>query len=311
MARLLRTTICAYHPPAGAPYDLEANLEGALAMVGQAADEGADLAVLPETFAVQNAPDWMGEAQPLDGRVVSALSAEAARRGIWIAANHPTLEDGVKFNSTFLLNRSGELAAVYHKTFPTIWELEGGIVPGDGPLVVETELGRIGFAICYDLNFAELRLGYRDLRPNVILFCSAFRGGLQTTWWAYETRSYMVSSVLDPKSVVVNPVGRTVASTDTWTRTVTHDLNLDYAVVHYDYTNHSLHAALRSHSRDFQFEWSEPEGVMLISAVGSRSASSLVREMGWQEAEDYFARARLTRERAAAGERIEKGPPGW
>ncbi|MFH0963602.1 MAG: carbon-nitrogen hydrolase family protein, partial [Planctomycetota bacterium] len=216
MAKLLRVSICALdirHTTPRSAFNLDDNLRAARQLLSRAADQGADLAVLPEVCAVQNHACSPDAAETLDGPVLSALADAARSLSIGVAAGHITLENDRRYNSLLLFNRSGRLIADYHKMFPTIWELEKGISPGTGPLVLDTPFGRLGFALCYDLNFAELRLAYRDLHPELILFASAFRGGLQTNSWAYETRSYFLSSVIDPKSVIVNPLGRTIADT--------------------------------------------------------------------------------------------------
>lgn len=316
MARSLRISVCALGLR-GQPgfsedeFDLGRNLSEACRMLRRAAAEGADLAVLPEVCVVQNHPKWVEGAEPLDGEVVTTLADEARSLGIGVVVGHPTIEGEKLYNSVILLDRDGRIVGVYHKTHPTIWELEDGITPGDGPLVLDTEFGRLGFAICYDLNFAELRLGYRDLAPDLILFASAFRGGLQTRWWAYETRSHLASSVIDVQSVIVNPLGRTLLATDAWTRLATITLNLDCEVVHYDYANITLAEVCARHGKDFDFEWSEPEGVFLVTSKGDQSARSLVESAGWERVEDYFKRARLLRERALSGVKIEKGSAAW
>ena len=280
-------------------------------MLRRAAAEGADLAVLPEVCVVQNHPKWVEGAEPLDGEVVTTLADEARTLGIGVAAGHPTVEGGQIYNSIVLLDRDGRIAGVYHKAYPTIWELQDGITPGHGPLVLDTAFGSIGFAICYDLNFAELRLAYRDLAPDLILFASAFRGGLQNRWWAYETRSHLVSSVIDPQSLVVNPLGRVLLSTSNWTRLATITLNLDCEVVHYDYSNVTLADVCARRGKDFDFEWAEPEGVFLVTAKGRETARSLIENARWERVEDYFARARLLRERALSGEKTEPGSAPW
>ena len=316
MSRLLRVSICALglrgrEGFGASQYDLEKNLGLACDMVRQAAAEGADLAVLPEVCVVQNRSNGVEGAEPLDGQVVTTFAKAARDLGVGIAFGHPTIEDGKRYNSIVLVGRDGRVAGVYHKAYPTIWELEEGIAPGEGAVVLDTEFGRLGFAICYDLNFAELRLAYRDLAPEAILFCSAFRGGLQTRWWAYETRAYLVSSCIDPKSVIVNPLGRVIDQTDSYTRLTTRTLDLDFEVVHYDYTNVTLDEVRARLGGALDFEWAEPEGVMLVTARGERSASSIVTEAGWEPVEAYFARSRTARERAVKGEAIEKGPAPW
>lgn len=303
MARLKKISLCA---------SLRAgDLSQARGMLRLAADEGADLAVLPEAFACLHRKNPFSAPEPLDGLVASTLAREARRLGIWIAAGHILCHEGRIRNSVLLFDRKGRLAALYHKMFPTIMELELGVVPGAGPFVVETEFGRVGFAICYDLNFAELRLAYRDLAPSLILFCSMFRGGLQAEWWAYETRSWLATAIGDPRSVLVNPVGRTIASTDVYSRVTTATANLDFQVVHLDYSNRNLDAVRRKLGGGASFEWAEPEGVFLLTSTGRRSAREIVRAAGWENAEAYFRRARKARETVLAGGPIPRGPSPW
>lgn len=316
MAQKIRVAICAYglcKTPGCTPpgFNLDRNLRQACALLQQARSQGVDLAVLPETFALQHCANWDEKAEPMDGRVIATLSRQARKLGMGIAAGQATLEGGKRYNSIVLLDRGGKVAAVYHKTFPTIWELERGIVPGTGACVVDTEFGRLGFAICYDLNFAQLRQEYRRLAPQMIVFASAFRGGLQARWWAFETRSYLVSAVIDPQSVIVNPLGRIVAETDAWTRVAACTLNLDCQVIHYDYTSRTLASAFKKYGRYFEFEWAEPEGVMLVTAKGRHSARWLMTKMGWENAEAYFERFLKLRDAAVAGKPIPKGKAPW
>lgn len=316
MARNLRISISAYgrcKTPGCAcqPFDLERNVREASHAIELAAAENSDLIVLPEVFALQDCADWPAHAEPLDGYVFSELTKTARTYNIGIAFGHGVLIDGKSYNSLAVLDRKGEVVALYHKAYPTIWELENGIIPGPGAVVSETEFGRLGFAICYDLNFSELRLAYRDQNPDLILFSSMFRGGLQTQMWAYETRSYFVSSVIDPRSVIANPLGRIIAETDAWSRSVTRTINLDCAVVHLDYTNRNLQQARLKYGAGFDFEWAEAEGVALITAREQKSVRDLMQEYSWQTVEEYFVRARHAREDVLSGRPICVGPAPW
>jgi len=316
LARNLRISISAYYrckTPGcpGQPFDLERNVREALESIDLAAAEGADLVVLPEVFAMQDCADWPAHAEPLDGYVFSALAKSARKYSIGIAAGHGVRIDNQTYNSLAVFDRKGKITSLYHKAYPTIWELEKGIMPGEGALVCETEFGRLGFAICYDLNFSELRLSYRDQNPDLILFSSMFRGGLQTRMWAYETRSYLVSSVIDPQSLIVNPLGRIVAETDVWTRSVTRTLNLDYEVLHLDYTNKKLEVARLKYGRDLELESAEAEGVLLMTSHGAQTVSSLMSEFDWQTTEEYFGMARKAREQVLSGQKLVTGPSPW
>jgi predicted amidohydrolase len=249
-----------------------------LALIDLAAAEGADLVLLPELFALQQCAELPSPAEPLAGYVVSALSQAARRHRIGICAGHALLVDGQIRNSLVLFDRQGEIMALYHKAYPTLWELERGVRPGPGAHVCDTEFGRLGFAICFDLNFAELRLQYRDSKLDCLLFGSAFRGGLQTRWWAYEMRSYLVSSAIDPQSLMTNPLGRIVADTDVWSCVVIRTLNLDCEVVHLDYSNAALEAARFKYGQALEMEVAEAEGVLLPTSHDSTGVAALLEE---------------------------------
>jgi predicted amidohydrolase len=236
----------------------------------------------------------------LDGPTFSLVAETASRLGIFIAVNHPTLIDDKRRNTTVLFDRSGAVAGLYHKSYPTIGELEHGCTPGDGPVVLDTELGRIGFAICYDLNFPELRLAYAELCPDLILFSSMFRGGLQTRWWAYETRSYFVSSVVDPSSRIINPVGRIVREITGYTQMMTTTVELDFGVFHLDYNAAKLEQLRRKYGRELEIDFMEAEGVMLISAIGDTPLASIVADLELESLADYLARAEACRARRGA-----------
>ncbi len=317
MPEKLKVSICAYRPPADLLAEfgrdrLRENVSGAMKLLETAAASGSDLAVLPEIFAVQHEKNWPALAEPLDGFVVSEMQKASRRLGMGIAFGHPIAgEHGKIYNSAVLLGKSGDIIFTYNKSYPTIWELENGVCPGDGAKVVDCEFGRLGFAVCFDLNFHELRRSYAEQRPDMIAFLSAFRGGLQTRWWAYETRCHLISSVIDCRSLVVNPLGRILASTDAWNRFAAAELRLDCGVVHLDYSNKRLDEAMRKYGRDFTFEIAEPEGVMLVSSLGGRTFRSLVEEMGWEVVEDYFGRARNARGAVLSGAALESGPPPW
>ena len=90
-----------------------------------------------------------------------------------------TMPDGSYRNSTRIIDRNGTVLGVYDKNYPTVRETAlGGIKAGRGPVIVETELGRIGMLICFDLNFRELIDQYAALQPDLLLFSSLYHGGI-------------------------------------------------------------------------------------------------------------------------------------
>ena len=79
----MRVAICQMH---SGP-DVGANLDEAEALVRAAADDGADLAALPEYLEFLGpAAERRAVAQPVPGSTADRLSAVAADRGIWVLA---------------------------------------------------------------------------------------------------------------------------------------------------------------------------------------------------------------------------------
>ncbi len=80
--------------------------------------------------------------------------------------------DGTWRNSSVLIDRKGEVVGIYNKNHPTIGENDGGILAGRDAPVIECDFGRVALAICFDLNFDEIRLKYVKAKPDLIVFSS-------------------------------------------------------------------------------------------------------------------------------------------
>jgi N-carbamoylputrescine amidase len=129
----------------------DANLARAGRLVERAARDGAQLALLPEFVAAGYAMTpslWRG-AEPSDGRTARWLAATAARCRLWLGTTF--LEsDGRDFYDTFVLfDPEGREAGRVRKSKPA--SMEAYFFRGaPGSHVLETPLGRIGVAICYE-----------------------------------------------------------------------------------------------------------------------------------------------------------------
>jgi predicted amidohydrolase len=96
-------------------------------------------------------------AERVPGGTSEHLGEAARRHQVYIAAGFVELDDliaGTLYNSSMLLGPDGGVAAIHRKV-----HTDGIFTPGDRIVVHETELGRVGLSICYDLWFPEfLRL---------------------------------------------------------------------------------------------------------------------------------------------------------
>ena len=240
-------------------------------------------------------------------RVLDAVKAYAKTHGCYVAYSaHRERRDGRFANSSFLVDRAGDVVAVYDKVFPTTGEIESAacpVVPGDRALVVDTDFGRVGFAICFDLNFGELREAYARQRPDVIVFASMFDGDFLQREWARDCQSYVVAStglsILPGR--VVDPAGGELRNENYYQPTFTARVNTNCRVLHLDFNRDKFPKVVRKYGRKVEFR--NPGGVgtfTLLSNDPALPVDDVVREFGLETFTDYMARSRRVRSEAAA-----------
>ena len=142
--------------------DPEANTEKACRMIAEAGARGADLIVLPELFSTGYQLDVVGPrinelAETVDGPTVSALRAAARQAGSYVVAGLALFHDlaGVVYNSTVMIDRDGNLMGTYDKQH--LWALERFYFrSGSETKTFDTDFGRIGLMICYDMGYPEV-----------------------------------------------------------------------------------------------------------------------------------------------------------
>jgi predicted amidohydrolase len=140
--------------------DTDGNLAAAADAVGEAAEAGAGLVVLPELcdsgYVFTGPDEARGLASPAgDSRALRQWHELARANQTVIVGGFCELgPDGRLYNSAALVDVSGT-RAVYRKAH--LWDKEKQVfTPGGGPPPVLTlPIGRVGVMICYDLEFPE------------------------------------------------------------------------------------------------------------------------------------------------------------
>lgn len=160
---------------AAAAIVLKRNQDRLVRLIEQAcrSSQKPDLVVFPE-FAMQGPPlgmpvvDWIKRAcSPIPGPLTQPLQELARRERIFIAGNMfeaPTEWPGRYFNSSFLINRSGEVILNYRRVntaaFPSVHDFMTEYLkatPREKVFpVVETELGRLSLIPCGEINVPEV-----------------------------------------------------------------------------------------------------------------------------------------------------------
>lgn len=196
--------------------DVERNLAEAGRLIGEAADDGAALIVLPENFSflgAQDAERIAAAEKAGDGPAQRFLADEARRHGVWIVGGTVPIRDrnDRAASRSHLMAPDGSVAASYDKIHLFDVEIPGQAaesyresataVPGENVVTAETPIGRIGLTVCYDLRFPALfhRLGV--LGVDIIVVPAAFTVPTGRVHWrpllqarAIESLAYVVAA---------------------------------------------------------------------------------------------------------------------
>jgi len=205
------------------------------------------------------------------------------------------MEDGTWRNSSVMLDRKGQVAGIYNKNHVVIEETtKAGILCGRDAPIIECDFGRVAFAICFDLNFDELRLKYVKAKPDLIIFSSMYHGGLMQPYWAYSCRSHFVGAIAGraTPSEIYNPLGQLVASNTNYFDFVVATVNLDCELAHLDYNWQRLRNLKEKYGPKVKITDPGCLGSVLISSENEKiSAEEMVREFEIELLDDYMKRA--------------------
>ncbi|MDQ3857989.1 MAG: hypothetical protein M3327_06010 [Actinomycetota bacterium] len=166
---MVRVACCQITPEVG---DAEGNRRRARAAVREAVDAGARLVVLPELctsgYVFESEEEARALAQAADGGALRDWGEEAAQGDAVVVGGFAEAgDDGLLYNSAAVVDATGPVA-IYRKLH--LWDREKLVFePGSEPApVVETRVGRVGVAVCYDLYFPELVRGLALAGADVV-----------------------------------------------------------------------------------------------------------------------------------------------
>jgi predicted amidohydrolase len=141
--------------------------------VREAVAAGARLVVLPELstsgYVFESPDEARSCAEAADGPALRGWAEEAARGDALVIGGFCEIgEDGYLYNSAAVVDATG-VVAVYRKIH--LWDREQLFFEPGGECAptLETRFGRIGIAVCYDLNFPELARGLALAGADVVV----------------------------------------------------------------------------------------------------------------------------------------------
>ena len=216
------------------------NLAAAAKLLARAAAGGAQLAVLPENFALMGRGEsdkvQVREAEG-EGPIQAFLAEQAARHRLWLVGGTIPLRTAADDNrvraACLLFDDRGRQVARYDKVHLFDVQVVGSaeryaesatIEPGDRYVVADTPFGRLGLAVCYDLRFPEQFRALVEQGMEILALPAAFTAATGKAHWetllrarAIENQCYVIASAQGGKhangretygdSLIIDPWG--------------------------------------------------------------------------------------------------------
>ena len=196
--------------------DVQRNIAAAQTLLEQAAQAGAALAVLPENFVLMGRHDHdkFAIAETFgDGMIQSWLSTTARTLNLWIVAGTMPIKVPGETRvaaASLVFNAQGVCVARYDKMHlfdVDVNDAQGSyresasMVHGRTPVCVDTPVGKMGLAICYDMRFPELFRVLVSQGAQIFAIPAAFTVPTGRAHWdvllrarAIENLSYVLAS---------------------------------------------------------------------------------------------------------------------
>lgn len=205
-----------------------ASVEQFCAAVQQAADQKPDIICLPEGITVVGTKSsYVEVSEPIPGPTTERLGRLAKSLNSYVVAGIYERAAPAVYNTAVLIDRQGRVIGQYRKTHLPREEWEAGLTPGENYPIFETDFGKVGLMICWDVQFPEpwRALGLQGAELVLI----PIWGGSETLLRAraIENHAFVVSSGYDIKSCVVAPDGEILAEASKALPVVTTEVNLD------------------------------------------------------------------------------------
>ncbi len=219
-------------------------------------DEKPDFVILPEMFCcpyqTENFPIY---AEEEGGPIWQQLSAYAKQYGVYLIGGSMPEKDaeGNVYNTCYVFDREGKQIGKHRKVHLFDIDVKGGqtfkesdtLTAGDSDTVFDTEFGKMGVMLCFDIRFPELSRMMVNDGARIVFVPAAFN---MTTdrhtgnclselghWiirfiWLVVLRHVMYRQVIFPGDILLsqNPWGRVTGMLDENEGILLAELDMDY-----------------------------------------------------------------------------------
>jgi len=296
---------------------LKENLEQGLLLIEEAAFLKPDILCFPEYFLsplplvpVGSPFIDLSTASPIPGPITDAIGEKATQYNMYAIC--PMLEqDGDKFyNTAALIDRRGKVVGKYRKSYPTIDELKSGIRPGVNEEIFNTDFGKIGVLICFDIQYPPLVETLVREGAEIVFFPAEFPAQTYVRGIAWQYAVNVVSSIRELGSQIVDLTGQVVAQgggsrggrggeehsarDESYSRipVIAAELNLDSKRFLYELdTSEKVRRISQKYGRQVEIRFFRPDDEIVISSISNEvTLDQIIREFGLETKMQYIQR---------------------
>lgn len=178
----------------------EKNIKTARLMIEESISKNADFIILPEMFNCPYSNDKFieyGEKEK-SSETLSEISKLAKSNNVYILAGSiPEIEEDKLYNTSYLFDRQGNVIAKHRKMHLFDIDVKGKITfkesdvltAGNDFTIADTEFGKVGIGICYDIRFPELAKIMVENGALILIYPGAFNMTTGPAHWELLFRS--------------------------------------------------------------------------------------------------------------------------
>lgn len=232
----------------------QSNLKKAGEMIRAGADANADFIILPEMFSCPYSNDKFIEYAEYeqDSLSLNTISKLAGQNNVYILAGSiPEKENDKLYNTSYLFDKTGKIIAKHRKMHlfdidvkdQITFRESDALTAGDNVTIADTDFGRVGIGICYDVRFPELARLMVEKGALILFYPGAFNMTTGPAHWellfrsrALDNQAYCVgvAPALNKEasyhsyghSIVTTPWGEVLAQCDEKEQVITCSVDL-------------------------------------------------------------------------------------
>lgn len=257
-----------------------------------------DIICLPEVFATSNIEqkNALLELAEISENVLQQFSSFAKLNRCYVICPLYTSENGKIFNSAVVIDRAGLRMGEYRKIHLPEDEIDIGLTPGPlEPAVFQTDFGKIGIQICYDILWDDGWAKLRKQGAEIVFWPSAFAGGQMINTKAWQHKYLVATSTRKNTSKLCDITGEVVVQTGIWDKNYyCAPVNLEKVFLHTWPNNRHFKAIRKKYGRKVRItNFHEEEWSVIESLSSDIFISDILQEFGMRTFEQQAADAEI------------------